>query len=297
MRVDPASFLVPGHWEHAYIAANGTRLHVAIAGPLTGEMVVLLHGFPQNWYAWRAQLPALAAAGYRAIAMDLPGFGASDKPPGHYDALSIAADVSAVIRSLGASNAVIIGHGYGAQVAWSMPGLEPEVTRAIGTLSSPHPIPLRRPARLPVRTRAALAYAQLPWLPERALRKDWTSQVLRSWGAPGWHCEAQKFYTDAMRQPAVAHSVLEQARWQVRSIRRTTGIQYMAAVREPIRVPVLGLHGQQDRCLPLSARDRDAEYVSGRYAFHTMARAGHFLPEEAPELVTQRIVAFLDSLD
>ena len=147
MRVDPATLLLPGPWEHQHIAANGTRFHVALSTPEGDDgddapLVLLLHAFPQNWYAWRAQLPALAAAGYRVAAMDLRGFGNSDRPPRFHDSQSLAADVSGVIRSLGAANAVIVGHGYGGQVAWSMPSLAPDVTRAVGILSSPHPIPL-----------------------------------------------------------------------------------------------------------------------------------------------------------
>lgn len=294
MRVDPASLLVPGEWEHQFVPANGTRLHVAEAGDPDRPLVVLLHGFPQTWYAWRAQIPALAGAGYRVAAIDLRGFGSSDKPASGHDALSLAADISAAIRSLGAERAVIVGHGYGAQVAWSMPGLAPHVTRAVSALSSPHPVPLRRPQ--PWRTTAQLAYAQIPWFPERRLQREWVSEVLRAWSAPGWVCEAEQLYADAMRQPAVAHHVLEQARWQVRSNRRPAGLRYMAAVREPLEVPVLGLHGDLDGCLPSVSRRHDDSYVSGPYSFHRIPDAGHFLPEEAPAAVTRYLLDFLAGL-
>ena len=100
---------------------------------------MLLHGFPQMWWAWRHQLPALAEAGYRVAAMDLRGCGASDKPPQGYDVPTLTRDVAGVIRSLGSSDAVVVGHGLGGTVAWSMPALRPAVTRAIAALSSRAP--------------------------------------------------------------------------------------------------------------------------------------------------------------
>ena len=96
---DASSVRVDGPWEHRFVSANGARFHVAEAGD--GPLVLLLHGFPQFWWAWRHQMPALADAGYRVAAMDLRGYGACDKPPRGYDPLTLAADVAGVIRSLG----------------------------------------------------------------------------------------------------------------------------------------------------------------------------------------------------
>ena len=106
--------VIDGPWTHRDISANGIRLHVAEAG--TGPLVVLLHGFPEFWWAWRDQLPAIAEAGFRVVAPDLRGYGASDKPPRGYDSLTLAADVAGLIRALGERDAIVVGHGWGGHV-------------------------------------------------------------------------------------------------------------------------------------------------------------------------------------
>ena len=111
MNVDASTLLIDGPWRHQFVPANGARFHVAIAGPDDNDapLVVLLHGMPEFWWAWRHQLPALAAAGYRVAAMDLRGTGASDKPPHGYDVPTLARDVAGLVRSLGADRAVVVG--------------------------------------------------------------------------------------------------------------------------------------------------------------------------------------------
>ena len=130
-----AAIRAPGPWTHRDVAANGARFHVAEAGE--GPAVLLLHGFPTFWWTWRRQLVTLAEAGYRAIAMDLRGYAGSDHPPRGYDGFTLAADVSGVIRSLGERNAVVVGQGWGAFLAWSAAGLHPEAVRGIVPLSMP----------------------------------------------------------------------------------------------------------------------------------------------------------------
>jgi pimeloyl-ACP methyl ester carboxylesterase len=98
---------VPGPWTHREISANGIRLHVAEAGG--GPLVLLLHGFPEFWWSWRSQLPALADAGLRAVAVDLRGYGDSDKPPRGYDLWTLAGDVAGLVRALGGTRAALVG--------------------------------------------------------------------------------------------------------------------------------------------------------------------------------------------
>jgi len=189
--VDSSTVLVEGPWQHRFVPANAARFHVAVAGPddRDAPLVVLLHGFPQHWWAWRHQLTALADAGYRVAAMDLRGTGASDKPPQGYDVPTLAADVAGLVRSLGSERAVVVGHGTGGTVAWAMPALQPGVTRAVGALSCPHPVHLHANLARIARPGPArhLAFFQLPALPERALADgDRVARVLREWSAPGW---------------------------------------------------------------------------------------------------------------
>ena len=178
MASDAASTLLPGPWTHRLVSANGARFHVALAGPdddRDAPLVVLLHGFPQIWWAWRSQIAALADAGLQVAAMDLRGFGASDKTPRGYDTATLCADVAGVIGSLGRSSAVVVGHGWGGWVAWSMPTMQPGAVSAVGSVSMPHPLQARRAVASTPSTMRLLARAQVPFAPERAIARGSSS--------------------------------------------------------------------------------------------------------------------------
>src|SRR5205085_9968090 len=126
------------------VSANGTRFHVAEAGD--GPLVLLLHGFPEFWWAWRHQLAALPAAGFRAVAVDLRGYGGSDKPPRGYDLVTAAADAAGLVRALGEANAIVVGHGLGGLVAWTLAGYYPKAGRRLGVVSTADPLRMRASA-------------------------------------------------------------------------------------------------------------------------------------------------------
>jgi pimeloyl-ACP methyl ester carboxylesterase len=303
LSVDAADTLIDGPWRHRFIAANGARFHVAEAG--TGPLVMLLHGFPQFWWCWRHQLPALAEAGYRAVAMDLRGYGASDKPPRGYDTLTLAADVAGVIRALGESSAVIVGHDWGGWLAWSMPGLAPKETTAVAALSMAHPLTLRTALTRNAAQRRAwrpVLEFQLPVRPERQLtRGDRAVGLLAQWSAPRPpgsfpDPESLEVYRQAMRVPFVAHSSMEYYRWALRSLPRRDGRRFAAAVRGQITVPLLQLHGELDGFVLPSTAAASHQRVDGPLSYELIAGAGHFLPEEAPEPVTAALLGWLAGL-
>jgi pimeloyl-ACP methyl ester carboxylesterase len=127
------------------VEANGIKIHYAEAG--TGPLIILCHGFPESWYSWRHQLSALAKAGYRAVAPDMRGYGQTDRPPAvdQYTMLHLVGDMVGLLDALGAGQAVIAGHDWGAPVAWTSAQLRPDRFRAVIGLSVPF-IP-RRPLR------------------------------------------------------------------------------------------------------------------------------------------------------
>ena len=143
-----AASRVPAGLEHRTIRVNGVGLHLAMQG--TGPLVLLCHGWPELWYAWRHQIPALAAAGYRAAALDLRGFGGSDAPAEieAYTMMHLVGDVVGLIGALGERQAVVVGHDWGANVAWYAALFRPDLVRAVVAMSVPF---ARRPPAPPVR--------------------------------------------------------------------------------------------------------------------------------------------------
>ncbi|GAB2692890.1 alpha/beta fold hydrolase [Thalassiella azotivora] len=304
--VDSSAVLLDGPWQHRFVAANGARFHVAVAEPHEGTardgapLVLLLHGFPQMWWAWRHQLRDLAGAGYRVAAMDLRGFGASDKPPRGYDTMTSAADVAGVVRSLGERDAVLVGHDLGGWIAWSCPALQPRTVRAVAAVSAAHPLQTYRAAADP-RQVPSLSYVlgfQVPVLPERRLQDPATvPELLGRWAGPGWpSAHESSLYADAMRVPSVAHSSLEYYRWGVRSLPRRDGRRFVSAVRRRVGVPVLQVHGSADRCtLPGRART-SSRWVAGPYRWELLDGVGHYPAEEAPERLTAVLLDWLDDV-
>ncbi|MFF4964530.1 alpha/beta fold hydrolase [Streptomyces sp. NPDC001037] len=127
--------------RHRIVEAPAGRLHMVEQG--TGPLVLLVHGFPESWYSWRRQLPALAAAGYRAVALDVRGYGRSSKPADTdaYRMLDLVEDNVALVHALGEENAVVVGHDWGSNIAATSALLHPEVFRAVALLSVPYAPP------------------------------------------------------------------------------------------------------------------------------------------------------------
>jgi epoxide hydrolase 4 len=162
------------HFER--IATNGITLNVACAGPADGPLVILLHGFPEFWRPWRAQIEPLAAAGFRVMAPDLRGYNLSDKPPGisAYCADVIAGDVAGLIDAAGRRQARIVGHDWGGAIAWATAMYHPSRVERLVVLNCGHPVAMKRRLRHDLRQFARSWYIialQVPWLPEYFARR------------------------------------------------------------------------------------------------------------------------------
>lgn len=292
---------VPGSWTHRYISANGNRFHVVEANPGTAgrvhtPLVVLLHGFPHFWWTWRHQLPALAAGGFRAVAMDLRGVGSSDKPPRGYDTPTLAADVAGVVRSLGEQETVVVGQGWGSWIAWAMPHLTPRGLRGIAVTGSAHPaMGLSTGALLELQR---LAMFQLPLLPERQLRRgDLVERVLTEWSGSDYpDDEERRRYAEAMLIPSAAFSTLETFRWAGRSRLRPDGARFRKVMHQQVGVPVLQVHGALDPTISPAVARRAGEFVRSSYRFSMLDDVGHFVPEEAPDRFNELLLDWLSDL-
>lgn len=288
-----------GPWRHHTVSANGISFHVAEAG--SGPLVLLLHGFGQYWYSWRHQLPALAGAGFRAVAVDLRGHGGTDAPPRGYDAFTLTEDTSGLIGALGERSAVLVGHGFGGLTALNTALLEPERVRAVVALAAPNPAALATPGsslRVDRHGRMLLAAALPTFLPMRLRRHHGVllERIVRKHAGTAWKrtddfADAVGKLRRAIELPGAARASSEQLRWLARSPWRADGHRHRDALsRLQITAPVTQVGGQHDAFVPVERFVGTERHCAGDYRRVVIGDIGHYAAEEAPDQVNELIV-------
>ena len=274
--------------HHRMVDGAGVRIHVAEQGPPDGPYVVMLHGFPEGWSAWTAQMSALSSAGFRVLAPDLRGYGGSDKPHGiaHYKSSLIADDIAAVIRSLAAGPVVLVGHDWGAPIAYRLVMDHPELVSRLVIMNGPHPTHFVRVLRTSSAQRRRSWYIfafQLPWLPERQLlRRGTMASIFR--GAIDE--ESLREREQAFAQPYAATAAINFYRAARLGDRRP---------RQPIiDKDVLIVWGMRDFALGPECITGLEPYLP-RLRIERLPNVGHFLQEEAPDEVNAILLRELAS--
>ena len=276
-----------------FVQANGLRLHVVEAGPPGGPPVVLLHGFPELWYGWRKQIGPLAEAGHRVIVPDQRGYNTSDKPEGvaAYRVDTLAADVVGLLDSLGLERAAIVGHDWGAVVAWWLALAHPERVSRLAILNVPHPAVMRRHLlRSPRQMRRSwyVFFFQVPGLPERFLARHGFASLTRAVrGGRRGTCtdEDLAVYREAWAQPRALTAMVN---WYRAALR-------FAGTRLPrlrVSVPTLVLWGARDRFLGREMAEPSVALCDhGR--LELFETATHWLQHDEADAVNDRLCRFL----
>lgn len=282
--------LPPGA-EEGYLNANGVRLHYVTAGD--GPLTLLLHGFPEFWYSWRAQLPALAAAGRRAVALDLRGYNLSEKPLYGYDIATLAADVREAVGALGERQADVVGHDWGGVIAWAVALREPEVLHRLVVINAMHPAMMLRSVRNPRQwlRSAYVALFQVRGLPERMLSRDDFAAIRQTFrdADPGhaWLTdEDARRFADAIARPGALTAALTYYRQLPRDFAQLSPMHVISA-------PTLVLWGELDPYAGPEALDELGTWVRD-LRVERFPTAGHWLNQQEPERVNEALVAFLN---
>lgn len=274
--------------EHHYARTNGIRMHYVAAGE--GEPVVLLHGFPECWYSWRKQLPALAE-GYRVIAPDLRGYHETEaREP--YDTTTLQEDVLGLLDALGETSAHIVGHDWGGAIAWLLAIQHPQAVRSLAILNIPHPALFRKGLRNLEQLRRSwyIAFFQLPVLPELMLARNRYRELARSVfrGIPPGEERRQDlaFYRRSWR----AHGLSGGINWY-RALLRSP--QPLPSPLPTVTAPTTMIWGEEDFALGKELTVGTERYVRD-FELHYLPDVGHFVQQEAPEQVNELLLAHLE---
>jgi pimeloyl-ACP methyl ester carboxylesterase len=272
--------------EHHWASVNGIRVHYAQAG--AGEPVVLQHGWPQHWWMWRDLIPALAQR-HRVIAPDLRGHGWSDKPRSGYLKPELLDDTLALLDALGLERVRFVGHDWGAYVGMLAGLRAPERIERLVALSIPHPWQRRPPSPRVIANGVYQLVVASPLGGQAMRRLNFARVILRGGRRAGsFSGEELAAYEDVMREPDAAAATVRLYRsFLLHELRPWAG----GGFEERLGVPTLWLIGDKD---PL-ARNADDGYRdhADDMRLERLAGAGHFLPEELPQTVRARVLAFL----
>src|SRR5262245_35372287 len=266
--------------KEGFADSAGVKIHYVTLG--SGPLVVMIHGFPDYWYTWRHQMEGLADK-FQVVAIDQRGYNKSDKPPGvaSYAVPLLVADVIAVVKHLGQDKAVVVGHDWGGVVAWSLAMEAPPLVDKLVILNLPHPRGLMRELATNPEQQKNSAYA-------RRFQAEGAEKLLSAAGLAGWVKDpaAKAKYVEAFsRSDFTAMLSYYKANYP-----REPYVDDGAA-RFPKRVqcPVLAIHGLKDTALLGSGLNGNWDFVDADYTLLTIPTAGHFVQQDAQELVTRTI--------
>jgi len=292
------------------IATNGVELRVVEEGE--GPLVVLCHGFPELAFSWRHQLPALAHAGYRAVAPDMRGYGESSRPEAveAYDVVSLCGDLCGLLDALGEESAVFVGHDWGASLVWQLAVLEPERVRAVAGLSVPF-VPRAPAPPLPIMRRHLgedfyIVWFQQPGEADAELARDvrrtlttsrqWTEQWAREEGRPppqrpAWLSEEElAVYVEAFTRTGFTGGLS----WY-RNIDRNWGLTAEVAERR-VEQPAMFLTGELDPVRRFMPAEAMRGWVTDLRADIVVPGAGHWVQQQEPDAVNAALLEFLAGL-
>ena len=268
----------------ATILVNGFQFHVVDEG--TGPPVLLLHGFPDTSHLWRDQIAALVAAGYRAIAPDLRGRGQSSKPPlvEDYALGAIVGDVAGILDALGLERARVVGHDWGAAVAWALALRYPSLVECLVAISVPHPGTGGRPTLEQLQKGWYRLLFQFEGLAEDLLRRDdWYLARTLLQGAR----DLDQYLAD-LGQPGALTPALNWYRANLPPERLLGPSRPLP----PVRMPTLGIFGAGDLYLTEEAMRRSGEFVDAPWRYEVFADSGHWVPRDEPERLNALLLDF-----
>jgi pimeloyl-ACP methyl ester carboxylesterase len=261
------------------------KLHYVSAGE--GPLVVLLHGFPDFWYTWRDQMPALARH-FHVVAIDLRGYNESDQPKGveNYAMDKLVGDVAAVLKHFKQDKATVVGHDWGGAIAWAFAMRHPEQTERLVVLNLPHPKGLMRELANNPQQRKNSQYA-------RDLQKPDAAEKLKPELLVFWvkEADAKKKYLEALRRSSM-EGMLNYYKANYPKEPYKDDVEF-----PPVKCPVLMIHGLQDQYLLSGALNDTWKWIEKDFTLVTVPKAGHFVHRDAPEVVTRTMVRWLKQVE
>lgn len=272
--------------EHGYADSQGVKIHYAKLGSKseTAPLIVMIHGFPDFWYSWRDQMQALSKD-YLTVAIDQRGYNLSDKPKGveNYDMALLVGDVVAVIKHLKRDKAIIVGHDWGGAVAWTLTMMKPEVVEKLVILNLPHPRGLMRELQNNPEQQKNSAYA-------RNFQKEGFHNNLKAEQLAGWvkDPDAKKKYIEAFQKSDFEAMLAYYKRNYPREPYTNSSFPEVK-----IKVPVLMIHGLNDTALLPGALNNTWDWLEKDLTLVTIPGAGHFVQQDASEMVTRSIRMWL----
>jgi pimeloyl-ACP methyl ester carboxylesterase len=288
---EPASHLLPGAQE-GFIDSGGVKIHYVSLGRPQDSLVVMIHGFPDFWYTWRAQMPALSKH-FHVVAIDQRGYNVSGQPEGvpNYTTEKLVGDLVAVVQHFGGEKAVIVGHDWGGLVAWTFAMTHPELTDRLVVLNLPHPRGLLRELATNPEQQKNSQYARNFQQPEAA--KQLSADLLAGWVKDP---EARKVYRGALGRSSMEGMLnyykANYPRDPGEAKARADAIQSDRTF-PAVKCPVLLIHGLKDQALLPGALNDTWNWVEGDLTLMTIPGAGHFVQQDAADLVTRMMLAWL----